>query len=207
VDVAGPGRYPNPDRAMLDLSDSAAFRFPGDPWSGLALRSEPNRLALEIDPLVERLRRADDTTLCVMTSAAATLTWHGRRLRGRVTHEYLVRRDGNLMTRRSFSGLGEMQYHDVRALVAFSGTVTDPDTHAEYCEPLLNGFEEKELPQRFAEQRPVTRGPAGVLSRWATGTGSARRTWSSPVRGGRPDRSGGATGLGLWPRSLGAGRP
>ncbi len=104
VDVAGTGRYPNPDRARLDLPDSAAFRFAGDPWSGLALRSEPNRLALEIDPLIERLRRA----------AAATLTWRGRRLRGRVTHEYLVRRDSNLMTRRSFSGLGEMQYHYLR---------------------------------------------------------------------------------------------
>ncbi len=41
-------------------------------------------------------------------------------------------------------------YRDVRALVAFSGTVTDPDTHVEYREPLLNGFGEKELPQRFA---------------------------------------------------------
>jgi type I restriction enzyme R subunit len=41
-------------------------------------------------------------------------------------------------------------YGDVRALVAFSGTVTDPDTNLEYREPLLNGFGEKELPQRFA---------------------------------------------------------
>jgi type I restriction enzyme R subunit len=41
-------------------------------------------------------------------------------------------------------------YRDVRALVAFSGTVTDPDTKVEYREPLLNGFGEKELPQRFA---------------------------------------------------------
>ncbi len=41
-------------------------------------------------------------------------------------------------------------YRDVRALVAFSRTVTDPDTHVEYREPLLNGFGEKELPQRFA---------------------------------------------------------
>ena len=41
-------------------------------------------------------------------------------------------------------------YRDVRALVAFSGTVTDPDTNVEYREPLLNGFGEKELPQRFA---------------------------------------------------------
>jgi type I restriction enzyme R subunit len=41
-------------------------------------------------------------------------------------------------------------YRDVRALVAFSGTVTDPDTNVEYREGLLNGFGEKELPQRFA---------------------------------------------------------
>lgn len=39
----------------------------------------------------------------------------------------------------------------VRALVAFSGTVTDPDVpQVEYRENLLNGFPESQLPERFA---------------------------------------------------------
>lgn len=49
-----------------------------------------------------------------MTSAGATLSWRGRSVPGRLIHEYLVRRGANLMTRRSFSGLGEMQYHYLR---------------------------------------------------------------------------------------------
>jgi type I restriction enzyme R subunit len=41
--------------------------------------------------------------------------------------------------------------HPVRALVAFSGTVTDPDNATvEYREGMLNGFGEAELPERFA---------------------------------------------------------
>lgn len=41
----------------------------------------------------------------------------------------------------------------LRALVAFSGTVIDPDVPAtEYREPLLNGFGEKELPKKFASE-------------------------------------------------------
>ncbi len=42
-------------------------------------------------------------------------------------------------------------YQNVRALVAFSGTVADPKAPTvEYREALLNGFGEKELPKRFA---------------------------------------------------------
>jgi len=50
----------------------------------------------------------------------------------------------------------EKGYDDVRALVAFSGKVTDPDTQAEYTEPgmnpdVVNGkpISEKQLPERF----------------------------------------------------------
>lgn len=49
-----------------------------------------------------------------MNSADATLAWRGRRIRGRVIHEYPARAGANLMTRRSFSGLGTMQYHYLR---------------------------------------------------------------------------------------------
>lgn len=48
-------------------------------------------------------------------------------------------------------------YNDVRPLVAFSGTVKDPDTKAEYTEPKMNidvvsgtSIGEKQLPDRFA---------------------------------------------------------
>ncbi|WP_181641547.1 type I restriction endonuclease subunit R, partial [Nocardioides massiliensis] len=43
-------------------------------------------------------------------------------------------------------------YEDIRALVAFSGTVTDPDApEIAYTEPMMNGFPESQLPKRFRE--------------------------------------------------------
>jgi hypothetical protein len=73
VDVAGTGRYPNPRAALLTLPDSPAFAFTGGPWTGLTVRSERNALVLDAEPMVERLRRTDETTLYAMTTAAATL--------------------------------------------------------------------------------------------------------------------------------------
>lgn len=69
MDVAGTGRYPNPRGALLDLPGSGAFAFEGDPWTGLTVRSPRNDLVLEAEPLVERPRRIDGTTVYAMTSA------------------------------------------------------------------------------------------------------------------------------------------
>ncbi len=44
----------------------------------------------------------------------------------------------------------------LRALVAFSGTVVDPDApNVDYTERMLNGFGEKELPERFEDEYQV----------------------------------------------------
>lgn len=40
-------------------------------------------------------------------------------------------------------------YDDMKALVAFSGTVIDPDSKEEYTETAMNGFGERELPDKF----------------------------------------------------------
>lgn len=46
--------------------------------------------------------------------------------------------------------LQEKRYHDIKPLVAFSGKVEDPDLPKKfYTESELNGFGEKELPERF----------------------------------------------------------
>ncbi len=44
--------------------------------------------------------------------------------------------------------LKEKKYHDIKALVAFSGTVKD-EFDIEYTEPKMNKFGEKELPEKF----------------------------------------------------------
>jgi type I restriction enzyme R subunit len=45
--------------------------------------------------------------------------------------------------------LKEKNYTDIRTLVAFSGTVIDKDSGAEYKEVEMNGFREKELSEKF----------------------------------------------------------
>ncbi len=47
--------------------------------------------------------------------------------------------------------ISDKGYNDIKTLVAFSGTVEDPDLkEASYTEAGMNGFGEKELPERFA---------------------------------------------------------
>ena len=46
--------------------------------------------------------------------------------------------------------IAEKGYDDVHPLVAFSGTVRDPESGAEYTEPGMNGISEAALPEEFA---------------------------------------------------------
>ena len=55
--------------------------------------------------------------------------------------------------------IAENKYTDVRPMVAFSGTVIDPETGIEYTEPGMNpdcvsgeAISEKQLPKRFASR-------------------------------------------------------
>ncbi len=56
-----------------------------------------------------------------MRSAAATLTWRGRTVPGRLVHEGLASTGINLLTRRSFRGLAGLEF-----LYLLAGDPTDP---------------------------------------------------------------------------------
>ena len=47
----------------------------------------------------------------------------------------------------------EQGFRGVTPIVAFSGTVTDPDTGKEYTEAGMNGFSQDELPKKFATEK------------------------------------------------------
>ncbi|GAB6100638.1 DEAD/DEAH box helicase family protein [Halanaerocella petrolearia] len=47
----------------------------------------------------------------------------------------------------------EQGFKDVNTVVAFSGTVTDPDTGKEYTEEVMNQFSQDELPKKFATDK------------------------------------------------------
>jgi hypothetical protein len=99
VKVLGYGPYENPRRELAGMPDSPDFRFEGAPASGLVIVSATNGLTLRIEPLAERLRRTHDGAVFGLGSAAASLSWRGRTIPGRVIHEHLMRPHFNRLTR------------------------------------------------------------------------------------------------------------
>lgn len=118
--VSGVGRYENTYHALLAIPDSTFFQFVGHPATGLTITSPVDQLTLRLDAIPERLVLADDETIFSMGSAAAQLTWKERVIPGRVIYEYLVKKNFNLMTRRSLKGLGAFQ-----GLYLLAGTASD----------------------------------------------------------------------------------
>ena len=113
--LSGVTRYPHPGPDATVLPDSAWFTFTGDADSGLTVRSIPNDVVLDVMPLADRLVGRDTSTLFAMRSAAATLTWRGRTLVGRVIYEGLATTAMNLLSRRSFTGLSGLEFLYLRA--------------------------------------------------------------------------------------------
>jgi hypothetical protein len=107
--VSGIGRYENTNHELRPIPDSSFFQFVGQPATGLTITSPVNQLALRLASIPERLALSDDETIFSMGSAAAQLTWKERVIPGRVIYEYLVKKNFNLMTRRSLKGLGAFQ--------------------------------------------------------------------------------------------------
>jgi hypothetical protein len=107
--VSGIGRYENTNHELRPIPDSSFFQFVGQPATGLTITSPVNQLALRLASIPERLALSDDETIFSMGSAAAQLTWKERVIPGRVIYGYLVKKNFNLMTRRSLKGLGAFQ--------------------------------------------------------------------------------------------------
>jgi hypothetical protein len=110
VPQLGARRYPHPGPEVSTLPDSDFFAWSCTGDSGWTVRSRANDLELVIRPLTDRMVGSDPTTLFVMRTAAAVLTWRGRTIPGRVIHEGLASTGLNLLTRRSFRGLAGLQF-------------------------------------------------------------------------------------------------
>lgn len=110
VPLHGVARYPHPGPDVTALPDSPWFSFRGHPDTGWFLRSTVDDLALTVEPLADRMVGQDASTLFVLRSAAAVLRWRGRTLPGRVVYEGLATTAGNLLSRRTFSGLAGLEF-------------------------------------------------------------------------------------------------
>lgn len=99
VEIEGAGRYPNEEKTLAEIPDSAAFQFDGTPLYGFVISSPPNGLTLRIGPITEHLARDEPDAQFRMGSAPAVLAWGGRVLEGRVIHEHLLVPDYNRLSR------------------------------------------------------------------------------------------------------------
>jgi hypothetical protein len=100
IDVSGNGLYPNPEGMLTAIPDSAFFRFSGMAEQGISITSEANALRLDVSVIPRILVRQRGPAIFWLGSAAATLHWDGRAIRGRVIYEYLHRPGYNRMTRK-----------------------------------------------------------------------------------------------------------
>src|SRR5690606_35484874 len=92
----------------------------------------PHNLAQKTEVMIEHFRRITRHKIGVRAKAMVVTSSRLHALRYKQTFDAYIREKG---------------YNDIRTLVAFSGTVIDDGQ--EYTEPMLNGFGEKELPEKF----------------------------------------------------------
>jgi hypothetical protein len=109
VDLVGAGRYENTNNELLPIPDSPCFQFVGQSATGLTIHSPVNQLTVSIAPIKDHISRSDRENIFSLGSASARLIWKERMIQGRLIYAYLVKKNFNLMTRRSLKGLAEFQ--------------------------------------------------------------------------------------------------
>ncbi len=107
VEMAGNGEYPNPSSALTAIPDSKHYRFVGSPEKGWTIIGVENQVKLAVDALVVRTRSNVGADEFVTRSAAATLTWKQRTLRGRAIYEWTRLVEKNLITDPSTGTFGD----------------------------------------------------------------------------------------------------
>jgi hypothetical protein len=93
IAVSGAGSYDNTKKELLRIPDSPSFKFSGDVNKGIILDSPRNDLKLSVAPMIERLSRLGVESVFSLGSAAATLKWRDRTIRGRVIYEYIFQKN------------------------------------------------------------------------------------------------------------------
>lgn len=134
VDLAGNGAYANAAGALATIPDSREFHFRGSVADGFTMVGATNRRTLDIDPIVLRMDTRDGDARMQMGSAGARLQWHGRRIEGRVIHEYLCLPNFNRLTRFHWGVWREFQGFYLR-----DATGTDVYLHSQLS-PRMSGL-------------------------------------------------------------------
>ena len=106
VEIPGYGKYENLPGELRNIPDSPYFSFEGNSHRGLTITARDVPLSLELAPIeLKVVRTVEDRGIFAMGSAAATLHWKDRTLRGRVIQEYLVVKGWNRLSGFDFGTL------------------------------------------------------------------------------------------------------
>ena len=100
--LEGAGLYDNTQKTLFALPDSPYVTFTGEPTTGLTIKHLESQLNLQVQPIHKRVVRKNGASHYKMGSAAATMTWQGRTLKGWVIHEHLEMVDFNRLTHQYF---------------------------------------------------------------------------------------------------------
>lgn len=98
IDLQGAGSYDNVNKELIEIPDSPFFEFRGTPSTGITINTPTNQLVLRVEPIPERRSRKSDGSYYKMGSAAGTLEWNGRIVRGLIIHEHLFMQGFNRLT-------------------------------------------------------------------------------------------------------------
>ncbi len=112
---SGNGAYDNSAKSLEQIPDSDYFTFSGDVSSGMVISSAVNGLHLELEQIKPVIDNARGLSAYRLGSAAATLHWNERTLKGRVIHEYLFLPAFNRLTRTYFGVFDD--FHGVYAAI------------------------------------------------------------------------------------------
>lgn len=98
VPLSGSAHYPNTEKVLEYIPDSADFQFRGRLADGMRMASASNGMQLDVSALQPILRRQTPGDDYWIGAAPATLQWKDRTLRGRVIFEFIARTGFNRFT-------------------------------------------------------------------------------------------------------------
>jgi hypothetical protein len=116
VALEGNGEFANPDAKLRELASSKHYRYDGTPTTGLKIVGATNSLELVVEPFTLHTHRERKGATFDTGSAAATLTWKGRKLVGRAIYEGCYLPDTNLIADPDMDYFGD-GWHGLYALV------------------------------------------------------------------------------------------
>jgi len=117
--IEGNGLYENKDAELKEIPDSQFFQFSGSAATGITLSSEVNEIKLSVEPIQTHWKNKKGLSQMTLGSSSAVLNWKGRKISGRVIHEFLYLPGFNRLSRKYFGVFKD--FHGIYAMTENKG--------------------------------------------------------------------------------------